>query len=157
MTADNWLLWAAYAAILPAWLMLIAAPSWRWTQALCRTIAVSLALCGVYVALLVLNLPNATDGAGVWSMEQLVLLFSSRSVVLIGWVHYLAFDLFVGSWVASDAAARQLSRVLVAPCLLLVLMVGPAGLLSYAVLRRVISGSWSVFGDALIRKPTAVR
>jgi hypothetical protein len=51
-------------------------------------------------------------------------------------VHYVAFDLWAGRWVAEDGAARGIPRLLVAPCLLLTVVVGPAGLLGYWALAR---------------------
>jgi len=51
-------------------------------------------------------------------------------------VHYLAFDLFVGTWETRDAAGRGISRWLVAPCLLLTFLFGPIGWLSYHLVRR---------------------
>jgi len=50
-------------------------------------------------------------------------------LLLAGWVHYLAFDLFIGSWEVEDAAANGIPHWLLLPCLFLTLMVGPVGLL----------------------------
>ena len=56
--------------------------------------------------------------------------------MVIGWIHYLAFDLFIGLWIARDADAKQFSRILQAVVLLLVLLAGPAGLLLWLVIRE---------------------
>ncbi|MEX1368657.1 MAG: abscisic acid-deficient protein Aba4 family protein [Nannocystaceae bacterium] len=53
----------------------------------------------------------------------------------MAWVHFLAFDLFVGRWVLLDARERGLSSWLVSPTLVTVLMFGPLGLLLYLGLR----------------------
>jgi hypothetical protein len=70
-------------------------------------------------------------------------LFTSPSVVLVGWVHYLVFDLFVGAWEVRDAHRRSISHLFVVPCLVMTLMLGPIGLLAYLLLRfaktRVVS------------------
>ncbi len=63
------------------------------------------------------------------------LLFSNRWVLLAGWIHYLCFDLFIGSWQVRDAAANNISHWLVIPCLFLTFMFGPVGLLLYFALR----------------------
>jgi len=55
----------------------------------------------------------------------------------IGWVHFLAFDLFVGRWAYLDSRERGLSPWAMAPVLLLILMFGPLGLLAYLALRAV--------------------
>ena len=56
--------------------------------------------------------------------------------LLAGWVHYLAFDLFVGTWETRDAVARGISRWILAPCLLLTFLFGPIGWLAYHVARN---------------------
>ena len=44
-------------------------------------------------------------------------LFTQDRAVLAGWVHYLAFDLFIGCWMVMDAAERGIKHLLVVPCL----------------------------------------
>ena len=113
---------------------------------LCKTAAISLILAAVYLTLVVLHRePN--PGAGVWTIDGLVTLFSNPRVVLIGWIHYLAFDLFVGSWISSDAALAGISRWWVVPCLFFVLIMGPVGLLMYFVLRMGLRREWRVFSS----------
>lgn len=71
---------------------------------------------------------------GFGSLAEVRLLFERDGLLAAGWIHYLAFDLFVGTWIARDAAARGLRHLLVLPCLLLTFLFGPAGLLAYAAL-----------------------
>jgi hypothetical protein len=54
-----------------------------------------------------------------------------------GWVHYLAFDLFVGAWIAERGAALGLPHWQLVPVLLLTFMFGPAGLLAFILLRAL--------------------
>jgi len=63
-------------------------------------------------------------------------LFESPGVALAGWVHYLAFDLFVGLWIAMRSDAVGLSRWLQAPILVTTFMFGPIGLLLFAAVER---------------------
>ena len=58
-------------------------------------------------------------------------------LLLAGWIHYLCFDLFIGSWEVRDAKAQGISHWLVIPCLFLTFMFGPVGLLLYFALRAV--------------------
>ncbi len=62
-------------------------------------------------------------------------LFENRWLLLAGWVHYLAFDLFIGAWQVRDSRARGISHLLVVPCLALTFLFGPAGLLLYFLIR----------------------
>ncbi len=118
--------------VLPCWLLLLVAPRWRVTQVLATFIA-PLLIAGVYIGLLVSHKP--APGAGFNSLAQVGVLFSSPYALLAGWVHYLAFDLFTGAWEARDAARVEISRWLVAPCLLLTFFFGPAGLAIYLLLK----------------------
>ena len=63
-------------------------------------------------------------------------IFASDGGLTIGWVHYLAFDLFVGIWVAKDADAKRFSRIWQAPFLLVIFMAGPFGLLLWLIIRE---------------------
>ena len=72
---------------------------------------------------------------GFSSLAGVAQLFENRWLLLAGWVHYLAFDLFIGAWETRDAMARGLSRLWLAPCLLMTFMLGPIGLLMYHVAR----------------------
>ncbi|MEL6876077.1 MAG: ABA4-like family protein [Pseudomonadota bacterium] len=62
-------------------------------------------------------------------------LLSSDGGATIGWIHYLAFDLFVGIWVARNADQYGFSRIVQIPLLFFTLMLGPFGLTLYLLLR----------------------
>lgn len=76
--------------------------------------------------------PDLTD----YSIEGLRALFMSDGGIVLGWTHYLAFDLFVGLWIARDADAKHFSRLVQLPVLFLTLMAGPIGLLVWLVIRE---------------------
>lgn len=95
------------------------------------------AVAAIYVLLLVRGLAGGgglPEGAGFDTLKGVEALFSRREAILGGWVHFLAFDLFVGSWEAEDAGRRRMPGLLLFPCLFLTLMAGPAGLLLYLLL-----------------------
>jgi hypothetical protein len=123
----------ASAAVLPGWLALACAPLARARLVLvARVIAVLLA--GLYVTLLVTGLAAAgpPPGASFNSLDGVRLLLSSPQALLAGWVHYLVFDLWVGSWEVEDNA---LPHWLLLPCLALTFLAGPTGLLLYHLLK----------------------
>lgn len=122
--------------VLPAWALLLLAPRWRWTQRLVHGAVMPVALATAYLVLLLsAELP---EGAGGGSLDEVQRLFASPQLALVCWIHYLVFDLFVGAWIARDAARRGIPHLALVPCLLLTLMVGPAGLLLYLVLRLAL-------------------
>ena len=56
------------------------------------------------------------------------------------------FDLFVGAWQARDAQRVGLNHFLLIPCLLLTLVVGPIGLVTYLMIRGLSGkGGTSLF------------
>jgi len=122
--------------ILPAWLLLAVAPSWRGTQWIVHAAVLPVLLALVY-GFALFSAPAAPDGAGFGSLAGVMLLFTVPEAVLAGWVHYLVFDLFVGAWEVRDARRRGIPHLWVLPCLVLTLMLGPLGLLLYLVLRWV--------------------
>jgi len=100
-------------------------------------------LCLIYSAgliSLVTGLVNGAGPAGVEanfsSIEGIRGIFASDGGVVVGWTHYLAFDLFIGLWIAKDADAKQFSRFTQAPILFTTLMAGPLGLFVWLIIRE---------------------
>lgn len=119
--------------VLPFWALLVVAPSWEWTERLVHSALIPLLLAAVYA--LALFSSARPEGASMSSLAGVMALFTVPEAMLAGWVHYLAFDLFVGAWAVRDARRLEIPHVAVAPCLLLTLMLGPIGLAAYCVLR----------------------
>ena len=92
--------------------------------------------------LITLHFPGAKGGFG--SLADVSLLFSEPALLLAGWVHYLAFDLFIGAWEVRDAQKHGVPHLLVVPCLILTFMLGPIGLLLYFAIRTVRAGATDV-------------
>lgn len=120
-----------------SWLMLIVLPRWRFTGKIVLSGAIPLLLSAAYLVLILLFFGKA-DG-GFDSLANVMKLFTNEWVVLAGWIHYLAFDLFVGSWEVRDAQAHGISHWFVIPCLLLTFFLGPIGFLLYHILRLVLA------------------
>jgi hypothetical protein len=114
------------------WLLLILVPRWRWTLVLASTV-IPLAIACAYVALIGRYMPGSEGGFG--SLAAVARLFGQPGLLLAGWIHYLAFDLFIGSWEVRDAGRHGVPHVLVIPCLLMTFLLGPIGLLAYFLVR----------------------
>jgi len=71
------------------------------------------------------------------TLKGVMALFDSPGGATIGWIHYLAFDLFVGIWIARNADQHKIARWLQVPILFFTLMAGPIGLLLYLLLRQI--------------------
>src|SRR3546814_3795162 len=70
------------------------------------------------------------------SLAGVMALFATKGGMLVGWVHYLAFDLFAGMWIARDADQKGFSRIVQFPLLVLTLLAGPVGLLAWLIVRE---------------------
>lgn len=128
--------------VLPFWALLIFLPHARITELLVHSVMMPLILGVTYAWLLAtaLSLP-APEGAGFSSLEGLMKLFTVEMALVAAWSHYIVFDLFVGAWEARDAQRVGLHHLLLAPCLILTLLVGPIGLLSYIMVRGLTGKS----------------
>lgn len=73
------------------------------------------------------------------SLAGVTKLFSVPDMVLIGWVHYLCFDLMVGLYIVNNAEKNGINRFVIIPSLLFTFMMGPFGLLLYLITRAVIT------------------
>ena len=117
---------------LVGWLLLLAVPRHRLTTAMAGTV-IPLTLASIYLTLFVLHARGSSGGFS--SLAAVAQLFENRWLLLAGWIHYLAFDLFIGAWETRDAMARGVPRLLLAPCLVMTFMLGPIGLLGYHLVR----------------------
>jgi hypothetical protein len=136
---------AANGIALLGWVALAAFPRRRWSAPLV-TGAVVPALLGLLYAA-VLGSQFGRSHGGFSTLAAVQELFSNPWLLLAGWVHYLAFDLFIGSWQVREAVRRGIPHGLVLPCLFLTFMLGPVGLLLFLVVRWLRTGRLAV-GEA---------
>ena len=121
------------------WLLILILPRWKGTRFVVLSGVLPLLLAVAYLILIMLFFGKA-DG-GFDSLASVMKLFTNEWAVLAGWIHYLAFDLFVGSWEVRDAQRNGISHFLVIPCLVLTFLFGPIGFLLYSVLRFFLARS----------------
>lgn len=128
------------ALVVPAWALLLVLPRSPITRALVHSMLWPVLMGAIYTILLIgsmffgLSHPDAG-----FSFTGVQALFDHPNGLLVGWTHYLVFDLFVGVWIARDAQRREISHIVTVPCLLGAFLFGPVGLLLYAMI-RVFSG-----------------
>jgi hypothetical protein len=117
---------------LAAWLPLVFLPRVRWSATV-LPFAVPSLLAVIYVVLVAATFAQSEGGFS--SLADVAALFENPWMLLAGWIHYLAFDLFIGGWEVRDAQRRGIRHLLVVPALALTFLFGPAGLLLYLVIR----------------------
>lgn len=139
MSWDSLFLLANYWAV-AAWIALAFLPRGPKTLALILYLGVAL-LCLAYTVLIVGFLtggidPGGPGGGDFTTLKGVMMLFDSPGGATLGWIHYLAFDLFTGMWIARDADQKGFSRIAQFPFLLLTLLVGPVGLFAWLIVRE---------------------
>jgi hypothetical protein len=102
---------------------------------------VSAAAAALYAALVLPRLGEIWPAVSRPTLSGVAALLGSPAGATIAWVHFLAFDLFVGRWIYLDSRDRQISAWLIAPVLFLTLMLGPAGFLLYLIVRSIAAAS----------------
>ncbi len=137
------------AVALAAWLLLAVSlflprlRGWAWPA---TALVVPALLGGAYALLLAGALVGSGgDGAGgdgarpgFDTIEGVRAISATDTGVAAGWLHYLAFDLFVGSWIVRSGARLGLHPLLLLPCLALAFVAGPVGLLLFLGLRAAL-------------------
>lgn len=130
--------------VMPFWFLMIALPNWSWT----RRIAGSWWGIGIVAVMYVVALVGSffvigggapTDLASLGTAAGIAALLGTPVGAATGWLHYLAFDLFVGRWAYLDSLGKPLNRWLVGIALFFILMAGPFGLLLYLGLKTIQS------------------
>ncbi|TGK23770.1 ABA4-like family protein [Leptospira stimsonii] len=121
---------------LAGWILLICLPNWKYTRLITTGILGTLLFGGVYSILIISSFGKTQGNFG--SLEGVTLLFQNPIVLVAGWIHYLAFDLFVGTWESANAQKLGIPRWLVIPCQIGTFLFGPFGLLSYLLLRAIL-------------------
>ncbi len=119
----------ANTAALVAWIYLVAVA--RWTPRAFHFVrwAVVIGFALAYIAALMAG--EKPEGAGFTTLAGVTALFTSPWGVVTGWIHYLAFDFFVGCWILAHAKQRSIPHWWILIPLFLTFMFGPVGLLLY--------------------------
>ena len=138
LTFENIYLWTNFG-ILPLWLMLIMIPNSKFTQFFVNSIIVPLILSATYTYIIyqaiLMDEPIFDFFKLYLSLDNLYTLFATENFLLVFWVHFLALNLFLGSWISRDGVKYNMSRSLVSLPLILVYFTGPLGLVLYWIIR----------------------
>jgi heme A synthase len=118
------------------WLLLIiVSPFWFDTDKL--LIGAVITLFAIVYTWLITQSLQPGDFEKFGTLDGVMSLFTNKTAVTAGWVHYLAFDLMTGIWIKKNSVKHNFSHWLIIPCLLCTFMLGPIGLLLYLVMRLI--------------------
>jgi len=72
---------------------------------------------------------------GFGSLEAIRTLFADDRALLASWIHYLAFDMVVGTLIAREGLSRGVPKLALAVALPLTFLLGPIGFLVFLAAR----------------------
>lgn len=116
-----------------SWGLLIFLPRWRGVAQTVSTVAAPALLSVAYSALIGVWWSRSQGGFG--SLDEVHALFQTRGALLAGWLHYLAFDLMIGGWIAQKSRLEGIPHFVVVPILILTFLFGPMGYLASLIVR----------------------
>ena len=138
LTFENIYIWSNFG-VLPFWLLLIIIPNSKITQFFVNSIIAPLILASAYVYVIYQNILLVEPIFEVFQMyfglDNLYTIFASESFLLVFWLHFLATNLFMGSWISRDSVRYNIPRKITFTPLVLTYLVGPIGLLFYWLFR----------------------
>ena len=138
LTVENVYLWVNFG-VLPFWLMILFIPRSKITQIFVNSIIAPLILGSAYVYMIyeaiLLDEPLIEFFKLYLSLDNLYTIFATEKFLLIFWIHFVAINLFLGSWVAKDGIKYNISRSFLFVSLIFIYFTGPAGLFFYWFVR----------------------
>ncbi|MEM7737852.1 MAG: ABA4-like family protein [Deinococcota bacterium] len=125
--------------VMPFWALMIFAPVWRWTKRIVSSVWIIVPISLVYALLVAPDALAIFQTVSNPELASIQALLGTPAGATFAWVHFLAFDLFVGRWAYLDSRARNLSPWLVSPILFFILMLAPLGFVLYMIVRSVLT------------------
>ncbi|MCW7502756.1 ABA4-like family protein [Leptospira paudalimensis] len=125
----------ANSIALLSWFVLIITPNQNKVIPYLRVMISGLFLGGLYIFALSLGFGKAEGNFS--SLESVRSLFTNDEFLLAGWVHYLSFDLFIGTWEAEDGKSIGIHRLYLVPIHFLTFYYGPVGLVLYLIVKVI--------------------
>jgi len=126
---------ASFLLVAPFWVLMIFVPAWDVTRNIVDSPLIALPTGLLYLLVLLPQASAVVSGVVSPSLTEMAQLLATEAGATLAWIHFLAFDLFVGRWIYRDAIRRKISAVIVSPILVLTLLFGPVGYLTYCTLR----------------------
>lgn len=119
------------------WIALLISPIIpKWSDRIATYISPGL-LSLAYMSLILAFWSGAEGGFDTLANVQL--LFTQSEIAMAGWLHYLAFDLFMGAWIVREARKASISHWFIIPILPMTLLFGPIGFVLFLALKSGLS------------------
>ena len=138
LTVENIYFWSNIG-VLPFWLLLIFLPGSKFTRILTNSIIIPLVLASAYSYVIykaILLDEQFLDILNLYSsLEGLYTILATESFLLVFWLHFLALNIFLGSWISADGFKYLIPKYFTGIILIVVYFIGPFGLVLYWFVR----------------------
>ena len=129
--------------VLPFWFLLIFLPETK----ICRIFVSSIFPILIFLTIdpyLIFELYksdyNLFDSFNLYlGLDELSDLLSDKNFLILFWIHFLAINLFCGSWIVRDYQRLNITKLLVIVPLILTYFIGPLGIIMYWIIRIFFS------------------
>ena len=125
--------------VLPFWFLLMFFPQTKICKIFITSIFPIFILSIIYCYLIYTifkNGYNFLDNFNLYfGIKDLVALFSDNSFLILFWIHFLAINLFCGSWIVNDNQRFNISKFLIFIPLLITYFIGPVGIFLYWIIK----------------------
>ena len=125
--------------VIPFWLVLIFFPNSKLGSIFVSSIFPIFILSGTYIFVIYKSFLGSYDFVENFNLylgiNNLSDLFSNKEFLIIFWVHFLAINLFCGSWISRDGSRLAISKYLTFFPLIVTYFIGPLGIFIYWIIR----------------------
>ena len=125
--------------VIPLWLVLIFFPNSKLGSIFVSSIFPIFILSGTYIFVIYKSFLGSYDFVENFNLylgiNNLSDLFSNKEFLIIFWIHFLAINLFCGSWISRDGSRLAISKYLTFFPLIVTYFIGPLGIFIYWVIR----------------------
>jgi hypothetical protein len=117
--------------VMPFWFLMVFLPRWKYTKTIIGSPFILVPAALLYAALVIPNIGSTFAQLANPNLESISKLLGSSSGATVAWVHFLAFDLFVGRYAYLESQKRNFNPILMGFVLFSILMYGPLGALIF--------------------------
>ena len=125
--------------VLPFWFVLIFFPQSKICNFFVTSVFPLFILGVIYIYLTYDFYVSGYDFLGYFNLylglDELRSLLTDTSFLIIFWLHFIAINLFCGSWIVSDSQKFMISKILIFFPLIITYFIGPVGILIYWLIR----------------------
>ena len=135
--------------VIPFWFLLIFFPNSKVCGFFVTSIFPIFILTGVYFYLLYIFYSNDYNFLNNFNLylgfDHLRELFSSKSFIMLFWTHFLALNLFCGSWMVKDSQKFLIPKFIMFFPLIFTYFIGPIGIFFYWIIKIFFAKKISLY------------